>query len=149
MLHDDVIFLDNGHFEFCRYRAGKASPALTLVCWSDDGVADDVCAWQATTGRIATWLGHASMLGEDNLSGARPDAGLAVHQNPLDWFKANRSGVVILDRERAARKLRDAGTLLAPSIEEAKRLKKLLAVEPPTILIPEGQRHELHQPQGS
>jgi hypothetical protein len=137
VLHDDVVFLDNGHFEFCRYRAGKAEPALTFVCWSDDGVAEDVCAWQATTGKVATWLGHACLLGEDNLSGPRPDVGMAVHADPLAWFQANRSGVVILDRVRAAPKLRNVGTLLAASLDDARKLKKLLAIEAPHILVPE------------
>lgn len=138
VLHDDVIFLDNGCFEFSRYRAGKPQPALTFACWSDDGVAEDVCAWQATTGKLATWLGHACMLGEDNLSGAQPDGALKVHSNPLDWFKANRAGVVVLKPDRAAPKLRERGTLIAPSLEAAQKLKKSLAVTPPNILIPQG-----------
>lgn len=137
VLHDDVVFLDNGCFEFGRYRSGKAQPALTFVCWSHDGVAEDICAWQATTGKIATWLGQASMLGEDNLLGPRPDEGLAVHVEPLAWFKANRSGVVVLHKERAAPKLREAGTLISASFDDAKKLKKSLAVEPPRILVPE------------
>ena len=137
VLHDDVIFLDNGCFEFCRYREGKIEPALTFVCWSHDGVAEDVCAWQATTGKIATWLGRAAMLGEDNIAAPRLGDGLAVHDGPLAWLKSNRDGVVILDRGRAAPMLRDAGTLLVASLEEAKRLRRTLAVALPTILVPE------------
>jgi hypothetical protein len=140
VLHDDVIFLDNGCFEFCRYREGKAQPALTFVLWSIDGSAEDVCAWQATTGRLATWLGHSCMLGEDNLSGAQPepDGAVRVHADPLDWFKAGRAGVVVLKPEWAAPKLRDRGVLIAPSIEDAKKLRKSLAVTPPKILVPGG-----------
>jgi hypothetical protein len=137
VLHDDVVFLDNGCFEFSRYREGKPGAALTFVCWSQDGVAEDVCAWQATTGKIATWLGRARMLGEDNLLSPRLDGALMVHADPLEWFKANRSGVVILNRERAAPPLREAGMLAVGSLEAAKKLKKLLAVELPAILIPE------------
>jgi hypothetical protein len=135
--HDDVIFLDNGCFEFCRYREGQAKQALTFVCWSYDGVAIDICAWQALTGKLATWLGRACMLGEDNLYGPRVGAGLAVHSSPLDWFKAARDGVVILDPKRAAPMLRDAGALTVGSLEEARKLKKVLTVELPPILIPE------------
>lgn len=139
VLHDDVIFLDNGCFEFCRYREGQADHALTFVCWSHDGVAEDICAWQATTGKIAPWIGHACMLGEDNLLGPRPGDGLAVHASPLAWFQANRSGVVILDRQRAAPQLRDAGTLTVASVEQGRKLKKILAVELPNILVPAGE----------
>jgi hypothetical protein len=137
LLHDDVVFLDNGCFEFTRYRSGKATAALTFVCWSADGVPDDVCAWQATTGRVATWLGFAAMLGADNLNEPRPDDGLAVHADPLAWFRAGRSGVVVLNKERAARMLRDAGTLISSSLEEGRKLKRLLALDPPKILVPE------------
>jgi hypothetical protein len=136
VLHDDVVFLDNGCFEFSRYREGKADAALTFVCWSQDGVAEDVCAWQATTGKIATWLGHSWMLGEDNLRAPRLDNALMVHADPLEWFKANRSGIVILDRDRAAPLLREAGTLAVGSLEAAKKLKKALTVKLPTIFIP-------------
>jgi hypothetical protein len=138
VLHDDVVFLDNGCFEFSRYREDKSRGALTFVCWSQDGIAEDVCAWQATTGKIATWLGRARMLGEDNLLGPRLDGALMVHADPLEWFRANRSGVVILNRARAAPLLREAGTLAVSTLEIAKKLKKVLAVELPAILIPDG-----------
>ena len=140
VLHDDVVFLDDGYFEFSRYREGNPEAALTFVCWSQDGVAEDVCAWQTMTGKIATWLGHARMLGEDNLLGPRLDGVLMVHADPLEWFRANRSGVVILNRERAAPLLREAGTLGVSTLEIAKKLKKVLAVELPEILIPDGAR---------
>lgn len=135
--HDDVVFLDNGCFEFCRYREGQAKQALTFVCWDYEGAAVDICAWQALTGKLATWLGHACMLGEENLYAPRVGAGLAVHSSPLDWLKVARDGVVVLDAKRAAPKLRDAGALTVGSLEEARKLKKILTVELPPILIPE------------
>ena len=136
VLHDDVIFLDNGCFEFSRYQDGMTQHALTFVCWSHDGSAIDVCAWQAMTGRVATWLGQAAMLGEDYFAGPRLDDGLPVHAGPLEWFKANRTGVVVLDGKRAAPLLRDVGTLTVSSIDQGRRLKKILAVELPNILVP-------------
>ncbi len=139
VLHDDVIFLDNGCFEFCRYREGKAQQALTFVAWSRDGYAEDVIAWQALSGKVAAWLGHACMLGEDTLVGPRLGDGLTVHASPLDWFKANRYGVVVLDPVRSGPKLRDAGTLIAGSIEAARKLKKMMAAELPNILVPQGE----------
>jgi hypothetical protein len=137
VLYDDVVFLDNGCFEFHRYKPGKADAALTFVCWSSDGCASDICAWQAKTGKIATWLGYVAMLGEENLYGPRPDVGLMVHVDPLDWFKAKRSGVVILNSEWAAPALRDAGTLATSSLAAARTLRRALVVEMPKILIPD------------
>lgn len=138
VMHDDVVFNPSERgFEFGRYvKDHPSTPALTFVCWAEDGAAVDICAWQATTGKIATWLGNASMLGEDNLFGPRPDGGLLVHKDPIAWFRAKRSGVVILDKERARMKLRDAGLLIAANTEEAKALNAALRLPAPNIGVP-------------
>jgi hypothetical protein len=134
---DDVVFLPRGAFEFGRYRKDHpAESALTFVCWDAFGDAQDICAWQTATGRIVTWFGRAALLGEDNLNAPRLEGGLQVHPDVLSWFRAKRSGVVILDRQRAAPMLRDAGTLLASSPEHGRKLQELLRVPPPRILVP-------------
>ena len=133
---DDVVFLPRG-FEFGRYKKdypGKL--ALTVVCWDRFGDAQDICAWQPKTGKIATWCGRAAMCGEDNLYAPRLEGGLQVHVDLLSWFRAKRSGVVILHRHRAAPLLRDAGTLLAASPEHGRKLQDILRVPQPRILVP-------------
>jgi len=133
---DDVVFLPRGAFEFSRYKLDfPAEPALTFVCWDAFGDPQDICAWQTATGKIATWMGRAALLGEDNLNAPQLDDGLHVHRDALDWFRAKRYGVVILDRQRAAPILRDAGTLIASSTEHGRKLQELLRVTP-RILVP-------------
>ena len=134
---DDVVFLPRGGFEFSRYKLDyPAEPALTFVCWDTLGDAHDICAWQPATSKIATWFGRAALLGEDNLDAPQVDGGLQVHPSALDWFRAKRYGVVILNRQRAAPMLRHAGTLLASSPEHGRKLQELLRVPPPRILVP-------------
>ena len=120
-----------------RYKSDyPAESALTFVCWDAFGDPQDICAWQPATGKIATWFGRAALLGEDNLNAPQLEGGLQVHPDALDWFRAKRSGVVILDRQRAAPMLRDAGTLIASSPEHGRKLQELLRVPPPRILVP-------------
>jgi hypothetical protein len=134
---DDVVFLPRGAFEFSRYKSDyPAEPVLTFVCWDALGDPQDICAWQPVTGKIATWIGRAALLGEDNLNAPQLNGGLHVHPDALAWFRAKRSGVVIVDPRRAAAMLRDAGTLIASSTEHGRKLKKILDVPPPRILVP-------------
>jgi hypothetical protein len=134
---DDVVFLPRGTFEFSRYKKDyPAESALTFACWDALGDPQDVCAWQPATGKTATWFGRAALLGEDNLYAPQVDGGLQVHRHALDWFRAKRYGVVILDHQRAAPILRNAGTLIAASTEHGQKLQKILDVPLPRILVP-------------
>ena len=55
------MLLPRGGFEFSRYKSDfPAEPALTFVCWDALGDAQDICAWQPATGKIAT--GSAALL---------------------------------------------------------------------------------------
>jgi hypothetical protein len=137
VLFDDVVFLPRNTFEFDRYKKDyPAEPALTFVCWDALGDARDICAWLPKTGKIATWRGCAALCGEDNLYAPRLEGVLQVHADVLSWFRANRSGVVVLDRQRAAPMLRDTGTLLASSPDHGRKLQDMLRVPPPRILVP-------------
>ena len=134
---DSVVLLPRGGFEFSRYKSDyPAEPALTFVCWDALGEAHDICAWQPATGKIATWVDRAALLGEDNLNAPQLDGGLQVHSDALDWFRAKRYGVVIIDRQRAAPILREFGTLIASSPEHGRKLQDLLRVALPRILVP-------------
>jgi hypothetical protein len=134
---DDVVWHACGAFEFARYSKGeKADSACTFVVRDSLGFPLDIVAWQATTGRVATWLGRASMIGEDQLFAPRLTEGLPVFETPLGWFQERRAGVVVLNKARAAPRLRDAGPLLASSFEHGKKLNEMLRLPPPRILVP-------------
>jgi hypothetical protein len=134
---DDVVWHTQNAFEFARYsKAKKADSACTFLVRDSLGFPLDIVAWQATTGRIATWLGRASMIGEDQIFAPRLTEGLPVFETPLGWFQEGRVGVVVIDKARAAPRLRDASPLLASSFEHGKKLNAMLRLPPPRILVP-------------
>jgi hypothetical protein len=134
---DDIVWLPRKTFEFARYKKTDDTTTACTFLVRDQFVEPlDIVAWQATSGRVATWLGRASMMGEDQLFAARPVEGLQVHETPLDWFRQHRAGVVVIDKIRAASKLRDAAPLLASSFEYGKKLQEMLRITPPQILVP-------------
>ncbi|MEX0406767.1 hypothetical protein ABGN05_13930 [Aquibium sp. LZ166] len=72
---------------------------------------DDVIFWQPRVGAVATYAGRDFALGEDVLDDAATyafDYSLNILADPLDWLRANRNGIVVLDWSRAFDRLRDA-----------------------------------------
>lgn len=73
--------------------------------------ADDIVFWQKKTGKIATWTGRTFALGEEIIGEASTysfDCALNIFSDPLDWLRARRDGIVVLDWNRAFDRLRDA-----------------------------------------
>lgn len=73
--------------------------------------ADDIVFWQMETGKNATWTGRAFALGEEIIGEASTysfDCALNIFSDPLDWLRARRDGIVVLDWNRAFDRLRDA-----------------------------------------
>ena len=62
--------------------------------------ADDIVFWQKETGKIAIWTGRAFALGEEIIWDASTysfDCALNIFSDPLDWLRARRDGIVVLD----------------------------------------------------
>ena len=76
----------------------------------------DVVAWDVEMGRVATMLGAATMLGEDQLTAPRVGDGLQVYPDVADWLRADRSGIVILDAERARWRLAKERLIVADAM---------------------------------
>jgi hypothetical protein len=73
--------------------------------------ADDIVFWHRTTGRLATWCGRAFALGQTRIGEAATysfDSSLNIFDSPLEWLRARRDGIVVLDWTRAFDNLRDA-----------------------------------------
>ncbi len=104
---ESVCFLAGRRFEFGRNlrNATGAVRAVIIPARDEDDDTRDLAAWSLDDGRVATWCGAVSMLGEDQLSAPRRRAGLHVHRNVVEWLRADRNGVVILDAKRARWKL--------------------------------------------
>ena len=138
-LCDDVVFLDRSSFEFARYMEGddeKHESAYTIIARDILGDPIDIVAWDPASGRLATWRNRASILGEDQLNAPRLADGLPVFETPLQWLQQRRLGVVVIDAERAAPKLREAAPLLVTGYECGMALRAILKVKAPQILLP-------------
>jgi hypothetical protein len=88
------VYLPNAFGEF----------ACILPAFDGEGLVDLV-AWSPRSGRIASRLGIVGLLGEGQAERAAANlagAPLPVWRTPLDWLRAGRRGVVIVDRARAA-----------------------------------------------
>lgn len=100
------------------------------------GFLADLVAWQPRTGVLASWLGRVALLGEEQVCGPRwGDEPLILHANPLAWLRASREGAVVLNPSQAAPLLRDVGPLEVATVEEGLRLRAMLSVKPPRIVV--------------
>ncbi|WFU89528.1 hypothetical protein QA644_06665 [Rhizobium sp. CC1099] len=71
---------------------------------------DDLIFWRPRTGELATWAGRAFALGESAISNASTysfNFALNIFASPLDWLRAARDGVVVLDWRHAFDHLRE------------------------------------------
>lgn len=135
---DSVVFRKPRRFEFARYakRADDAVQAFTFIARDQFGEPADIVAWEPRENRLATWRGLVSLLGEEQAFVARLDDEVTLHANPLDWLRAGRRGLVVVDPARARSILLDAGPIVVPSLEQGQNLRKLLErVRLPKILV--------------
>jgi hypothetical protein len=102
-----VRFSNSGSFDFDR----EGHQAIIFLA-EDLGKAIDLIAWRPPSGGIASWRGAAFCLGDTEhiFSPATyfADGALRIHQTPLDWLKAERDGVVIVQTQWTYAYLRDA-----------------------------------------
>jgi hypothetical protein len=97
----NVTFLDSYTFDF------DAAGVPALLFEEDE----DWIAWQPKTGQIASWASKAFALGQDAIFNPATyfvGSMLRVHQSPLEWLKAERDGIVIVQPQYAHSYLRDA-----------------------------------------
>ncbi|MCP8939399.1 hypothetical protein NK718_12815 [Alsobacter sp. SYSU M60028] len=130
-----VEFLPGRRFEFAGAATEKPEKAIVFLV-NDAFGAIDLAAWQPRSGRLATWLGRAFALGQDNVWAPRLDAfrSLAVCRTPLSWLAGGREGIVILDETKAAEELALAGPLRAEDGPHVKELTDKLTRHPPPII---------------
>jgi hypothetical protein len=108
--------------------------AFVFACQTVDGLSD-LAAWQPSTGRLMTRLGAAGLLGQREAEEAHDDITdrpVSVWRTPLNWLRAGRKGVVIIDRETAAHIL--GGLPVIPEDEAFGRVLRALRVPPPRVM---------------
>ena len=122
---DQVVFIDRSQFEFARYVDGPSEPAFILPA-IDFGEVIDLVAWQPRGDRIATCLGRAFSLGQEQLWWPTLDRQpLDVWRTPLDWLRHDRRGIVILRAEQAHFYLDHLPGLTAENLHHAEELERL------------------------
>ncbi len=99
----------------------------------------DIDLWQPRTGELRAYSGRAVFLGdlEEVMNSATyfADGYLIIHADPLEWLRANREGVVIVNEKLAGAYLRDRPGVFCPDPEVAKKLKHLVRSPKPTVKI--------------
>lgn len=129
---DRVVFEGN-HFEFARYRP-QAEPvsAYVMVLLGDGCEPLDLLAFRLG-GQAATWNGAASMAGEEQVAFPRLGEPLDAHASVVEWLRADRRGIMILDYTRAADSLVGA-ILRTRTAEHARLLRASLARPAPRVV---------------
>ena len=136
MLRDRILD-DAGRFEFARHWQDEpAQAAFTVPVFDSCGDLVDIVAWRPPNS-VALLLGRVALLGEEQVYGPRFDEPLQVHSGVLDWFRAGRVGVVIVDAAPGAAMLREAGPLMVDDVEFGRRLREVLTapMRAPEILV--------------
>lgn len=84
----------------------------------DRGGPVDVAFWHPRSGRVATLLHYGFAFGEeqiDNTGLYSFEGYLRIHANPLDWLRADRDGIFVLDWSRAFDRLRYCPRIAVPT----------------------------------
>jgi hypothetical protein len=111
--------------------------AITIAV-IDYGEIIDIAAWQPRSGRVASWLGHAFCIDQDQVSNPATffaDGALRVHRTPLEWLRAGRDGIVILRPELSYIYLGRCHRLWVADVQFAARLRRWLQPPTPTVEI--------------
>jgi hypothetical protein len=122
-----VRFLENETFKF----AEDGDRALVFRVF-DCGTQVDLVAWSHRQKQLATWRGFAFALGQDNISNTATyfaGSALHVHRTPLDWLKADRFGICIVQPRFAYAHLGNVPRLICPDETHARELETWL--QPP------------------
>jgi hypothetical protein len=135
------VFLPDDRFEFARDVMDASGAVVPIVFPAPDDLGQllDLAAWDPDSGRLALLLGRVAMLGQDNLYGWRLGEPLAMHETPLEWLKANREGVFVIDPQRASPLLRRVEPLGVQGASFGRMMRERLIVGAPRIVVAENR----------
>lgn len=139
ILGANVVFLDRTFaFPDELDEAEDVTSAFVLLCRDDYGEAIDLAAWAPSTERLATWLGRAWAIDQFRLMMPRlaESEALPVHKSPLEWLRARRDGIVIIDCERAKWQIAYLGrSLIVEDVSHGRVLRQALTMPEPQIFV--------------
>jgi hypothetical protein len=138
----DVLFRPAGRFDLAREAGAVFGLVSAIIIPVHDETGDivDLAAWNPDDGALALWRGVAAMLGAENIFAPRFGEPLLVHETPLDWLRAGRRGVFIVDPQRAAPLLRLGEPLGVRREAHGRRLRQALTILAPRIVVASNAR---------
>jgi hypothetical protein len=75
------------------------------------------------------------MLGQSNLYGWRLGEPLLMHETPLEWLRAGRDGVFVIDPQRASPLLRPVEPLGVRRASFGRQMQAALTIPAPRIVV--------------
>lgn len=128
------VMFDGPFFYFEAETDGEdCDAALVIVAKNEGDLCSDIVAFDSH-GHVAAWFGREPMLGAENILKPRLDEQLFVHETPLEWLRAGRDGVVILNWRVAADRLAGV-SLAAPNVSFGQTLRARLTRPSPKVFI--------------
>lgn len=94
-----------------------SGPACFAFLVEDGAGVIDLAFWDPRSGATATLQQYGFALGEEQIDNPGTysfDACLKIHADPLDWLRASRDGIVVLDWSRAFDRLRYCPRIAVP-----------------------------------
>ncbi len=122
-------------FEFESLLQGDADfqHALVIPARDEFGGVVDLVAWVPGRAGLASWSGRVCLLGEHWAHSSRLGEPLHVFPNALEWLKAGRRGVVVIEPHKAAILLHGV-TLLVDDPAFGFELRNLLSIAPNIVV---------------
>ncbi len=124
-----VRFLENETFEFAD--DGQRVLIFRVV---ECGCEIDRIAWSPRDGKLATWRGVAFALGQNaiwNPGTYFAGGALRLHRTALDWLKADRDGICIVNPKLAYSQLHHEDRLIFSDAVYAAQVRKWM--KPPKV----------------
>jgi hypothetical protein len=127
-----VRFLDGNTFDVAGTEAGTGALTFRINVGEDI----DIIAWSPRTGEIGAWYGRGFCLGQDQIDNPATyfdgDA-LRIHRTPLDWLKADREGVCIVQPDRTYAMLRHVPRVSFADFDTAKKFEAWIKAPAPRV----------------
>jgi hypothetical protein len=136
ILVDKIVSDHRGRFEFAADVTAPHQHFRAFILLARDAIGDpvDLVAWRPDQRELWPWRGRAWGLGQENCLGSRTSSALTVFRDPLEWLKADRAGVVVIDGERAASDLVAAEPVVAADPADFEFLRRWITPRAPKLM---------------
>jgi hypothetical protein len=132
IIRGGMVQFDDDTFEFV------STGVQAIIFRADDrGETVDLVAWDCRTGRLGSWRSSAFCLGDlDQIFNPATyfmGGALRLHRSPLEWLRADRDGIVIVQPQLAYACLRNACRLSFTDVAHAQQVERWLEPPKPSV----------------